>query len=120
MPVSSSFLQLLTPNRKLPTTQLPSSSSPALTLDVPGYGAVLMNLPDVTRVSPRADQILYGDLNISLEHPKRCRAIRAGLVTTVSLDLGSARRGEKDVLFERKAEIRAGSAEGLHFEGTQK
>jgi len=68
--------------------------------------------------------MLHGDLETSLPEGsgrKRCKAIRVGLRTAISLDLGVGRMAEEDVIFERKVEIRGGRADGLVLEeGSQR
>lgn len=52
---------------------------------------------------------------------KRCRAVRVGFRTTISLDLGPGRMGEEDVLYDFKGDVLGGAAEGLWLEeGSQK
>lgn len=47
---------------------------------------------------------------------KRVKAVRVGIKTVVIMDMGPDRKGEEDVIFERKVEVRGGTSDGLWLE----
>lgn len=105
-----------------------------LQIHVGNYGIVFLPPPeqhdDPTEMrnangdQPANDPVLTGELEITLPLnavPRRCKGIRVGVRTICKLDLGQGRRHEEDILFERKVEIKAPTAEGIVLEpGSQR
>ena len=141
--LTMSFLRILAANKGSSSTKHASSSSsgsasqkmafaPILALHIPSYGAIMMNPPGdplnpqnpLDRDGPRNDQILHGELEISLSRGcgrKRYKTIRVGLRTITELDVGVGRMGEEDIIFERKVEEIAGDLEARWLdESTQR
>lgn len=105
-----------------------ADGKPKLKLHVPNYGMIYLPPPDTSAsgesVEPRDDAVMYGELELTLPMgygTRRCKAIRVGFRTVLTLDLGSGRKFEEDVLFERKVEIIGSNADGMElFEGSQR
>jgi len=100
-----------------------------LKIGVPNYGILYLPapeapLPDGQEEQPRDDPMLSGELEVILpagSGSKRCKSIRVGLKTVITLDLGQGRRYEEDVLFERKVEIIGSTSDGIWLsEGSQR
>ncbi|ORY26977.1 hypothetical protein BCR39DRAFT_539659 [Naematelia encephala] len=117
-----SVFRFLSPTRSVGS----GSSSPSrrrdeirVRLHVPSYGTVFMPYPAISPGEPRTDHEFRGDLEV--EVPRgwgrvKCRAIRVGLKTISILDMGPNRGIEEDTIFERKAEIRGGTVDGIMLE----
>lgn len=112
------------------TSSTSTSDGPLrLKLNVPNYGILYLGPPDAplpdgtTPNVPRDDPMLHGSLDIVLPEgtgARRCKSIRVGFKTVITLDLGTGRRYEEDVLFERKVEIISSTADGIWLsEGLQ-
>jgi hypothetical protein len=127
------MLRYLSPGRSVSHTPAGSSRDrderPVLTLHVPNSGIIIIPAPEAPapdgRVSdePREDYMLHGELEVRIggNRPRRCKALRVGFRTIIKLDLGSGRRSEEDVLFERKLEIVGADSEGVDLQpGSQR
>jgi hypothetical protein len=127
------MLRYLSPGRSGTHTpaspRTPREGQPVLTLHVPNYGLIIIPAPDPPgpdgQVSdePREDHMLHGEIEVRLDgtQPKRCKAIRVGFRTIIKLDLGSGRKNEEDVLFERKLEMTGADSEGVNLQpGSQR
>ncbi|KAL1405312.1 hypothetical protein Q8F55_008939 [Vanrija albida] len=124
------MLRYLSPSRAGPSR--PRSDDPQLALHVPNYGVVFLPQPEraedddptseeVGDHKPRHDHMLHGELEVTLTAPKRAKAIRVGLRSTLKLDLGPGRRAEETILFERSVEILSSTADGVWLAaGTQR
>lgn len=99
-----------------------------LKLIVPNWGVMYLPAPELQAdgsdsTEPREDHPFRGELEVTLPPggPKRCKSVRVGLRTVITLDMGSGRRFEEDVLFERKVEIISSTADGIWLnEGVQR
>jgi len=121
------MLRYLSPGRSGSNTpnspRTPREGQPVLTLHVPNYGLIIIPAPEAPdpdgRVSdePREDHMLHGELEVRLggTHPRRAKAIRVGFRTIIKLDLGTGRKKEEDVLFERKVEITGADDDGIEL-----
>jgi hypothetical protein len=99
-----SVLRLLSPSRTASSSRL-SPAVPTLNLHVPQYGAIFMTRAE--NVNEPDDFLFRGELDITLPlgGRKKVSSISVTLRTVVKLDIGPLRRGEEDVLFERKVDI---------------
>lgn len=103
-------------------TATSSDSQIQLKVIVQNWGVIYLPQPaeeGVDSTEPREDYPFGGELEITLppgSGPKRCKSIRVGLRTMITLDLGHGRRFEEDVLFERKVEIISSTADGIWLE----
>ncbi|GMK53506.1 hypothetical protein CspeluHIS016_0100920 [Cutaneotrichosporon spelunceum] len=110
------------PARSSAATATSYDSQIKLKLVVPNWGVMYLPAPEQpladTEAPPRNDFQLNGELEVTLPPggAKRCKSIRVGLKTVMTLDLGPKRRFQEDVLFERKVEIVSGTADGVWLE----
>ncbi|BEI83346.1 hypothetical protein CcaverHIS002_0312140 [Cutaneotrichosporon cavernicola] len=110
------------PQRGSLATATSSNAQIKLKLVVPNWGVMYLPAPELPladgEVPPRHDFPLNGELEVTLPPggSKRCKSIRVGLKTIITLDLGGKRRYEEDVLFERKVEIVSSTADGIWLE----
>lgn len=79
-------------------------------------------MPPPTGMTYGADEnnaVLQGRIEVTLaagSGPRRIRAIKAGLVTTCTLDMGPGRRHEEDIIFQTSVDVTASMVldEGSH------
>jgi len=75
--------------------------------------------PEAGPSTHRTDRESRGELEVEIPPGMgrvRVKAIRVGMRTETELTLGEGRVKEKDVIFERKVEVRGGNAEGIILE----
>jgi hypothetical protein len=110
------------PLRGSMATATSSDSQIQLKLVVPNWGVMYLPAPEPPlaegEAPPRNDFPFRGELEVTLppKGAKRCKSIRVGLKTVITLDLGQGRRFEEDVLFERKVEIISSTSDGIWLE----
>ncbi|CAK9780388.1 hypothetical protein CC85DRAFT_326457 [Cutaneotrichosporon oleaginosum] len=104
-------------------TATSADSQIKLKLVVPNWGVIYLPAPEPplatdTEAPPRNDFPFRGELEVTLPPggARRCKSIRVGLRTVITLDLGQGRRFEEDVLFERKVEIIGSTGDGIWLE----
>lgn len=106
-----------------------SSKTPVVSIHVPAFGGVFLDAPTESGgpdeyIIPGREYRMTGEVEVEIPigfGRKRCRAVRVGFRTTISLDLGPGRMGEEDVLYDFKGDVLGGAAEGLWLEeGSQK
>ena len=117
------MLRLLSQNNRRRASSSASSSAGgrdiSLNIRVSSYGSVFMPFPQNIPGEPRTDKEFSGDLEVDVPHgmgSRRVKAIRVGLRTTCTLDMGPGRKSEEDVVWEGTAEIIAGNSEGVVLE----
>lgn len=122
------FLTTGTAKGKHPARPPPTDGPIKLKLIVPNWGVMYLPAPELQAdgsdsTEPRDDHPLRGELEVTLPvgGAKRCKSVRVGLRTMITLDMGAGRRFEEDVLFERKVEIISSTADGIWLnEGVQR
>lgn len=108
-----------------------AGASPTLYIHVVNFGIIFLEPPEregrhpaqgQSDPEPRDDVMLHGELEVRVPSgPLRCKAVRVGLRTTINLDMGQGRKGEEDILFERKVEIIGATSDGIYLaQGNQR
>jgi len=90
-------------------TEALKSLQPIITLHLPGYGSVRMVDPSPIANEPRQDYVLNGVLEIFVPQPLgrlRCRSIKVGFHSILTLKLSPGGLEEETKLFETEVELR--------------